>query len=110
MNQYASFESMTQTQLMNCINEVSFALDDLLLYLDTHPYDCQALQYADQFTRQRNAAVAVYSRRFEPLTIDSMEVSQDSSWNWILQPWPWEITGKGGCCSCGTMKRDCNTR
>ena len=103
MNQYASFESMTQTQLMNCINEVSFALDDLLLYLDTHPYDCKALQYADQFTRQRNAAVAVYSRRFEPLTIDSMEVSQDSSWNWILQPWPWEITVKGGCCSCGTM-------
>ena len=79
MNQYASFESMTQTQLMNCINEVSFALDDLLLYLDTHPYDCKALQYAEQFTRQRNAAVAVYSRRFEPLTIDSMEVSQDRS-------------------------------
>ena len=34
----------------------------------------KALQYAEQFTRQRNAAVAVYSRRFEPLTIDSMEV------------------------------------
>ena len=49
MNQYSSFESMTQTQLMNCINEISFALDDLLLYLDTHPYDCNALQYVNQF-------------------------------------------------------------
>lgn len=110
MNQYSSFESMTQIQLMNCINEVSFALDDLLLYLDTHPYDNNALQYADQFIHQRNAAVAVYSRKFAPLTIDSAEVSQTSSWNWILQPWPWENTVKGGSCSCGTMKKDCNIR
>lgn len=110
MNQYSSFESMTQTQLMSCINEISFALDDLLLYLDTHPYDRNALQYANQFIRQRNTAVDIYSRRFAPLTIDHSEVAQDGGWNWILQPWPWEITGKGGCCPCGTMKRDCNTR
>ena len=110
MNQYSSFESMTQTQLMNCINEISFALDDLLLYLDTHPYDCNALQYVNQFIRQRNTAVDIYSRRFAPLTIDHAEVAQDGAWNWILQPWPWEITVKGGCCSCGTMKKDYNTR
>lgn len=110
MNQYSSFESMTQEQLLNCINEVSFALDDLLLYLDTHPYDGDALQYAEQFTRQRNAVVAVYARRFAPLTIDSTENAMSGAWNWILQPWPWEISGKGGNCSCGTMKRDCSIR
>ena len=110
MNQYTSFESMSQEQLMNCINEVSFALDDILLYLDTHPYDSNALQYADQFIRQRTAAVAVYSRRFAPLTIDSAETSQGGCWNWILQPWPWEMCGKGERCSCGTMKKDFSTR
>ena len=66
--------------------------------------------YVNQFIRQRNTAVDIYSRRFAPLTIDHAEVAQDGAWNWILQPWPWEITGKGGCYSCGTMKRDCNTR
>ena len=32
-------ENRSGKQLLNRINQVSFAVDDLLLYLDTHPCD-----------------------------------------------------------------------
>lgn len=39
---------MNQTdkkKLLRYIQEVSFAIDDVVLYLDTHPYDEEALKY-----------------------------------------------------------------
>ena len=36
-------ENRSGKQLLNRINQVSFAVDDLLLYLDTHPCDERAL-------------------------------------------------------------------
>ena len=38
---------MNQTdkkKLLRYIQEVSFAIDDVVLYLDTHPYDEEALE------------------------------------------------------------------
>ena len=35
----------SREQLMNTINEVSFAVDDIKLYLDTHPDDEKALDF-----------------------------------------------------------------
>ena len=32
-------------QLLNMIDQASFAMDDVLLYLDTHPCDRQAFAY-----------------------------------------------------------------
>ena len=34
---------MDQSQLLDWINQVSFVADDTALYLDTHPYDEEAL-------------------------------------------------------------------
>ena len=39
---------MNQTdkkKLLRYIQEVAFAIDDVVLYLDTHPYDEEALKY-----------------------------------------------------------------
>ena len=35
---------MNRQQLFNLINTVSFAVDDLLLFLDTHPDDAEAIK------------------------------------------------------------------
>ena len=35
----------SREQLMNTINQVSFAVDDIKLYLDTHPDDEKALEF-----------------------------------------------------------------
>lgn len=95
--QKSALESMNQAQLFNHINEVSFAVEDIILYLDTHPYDCEALAYCNEMVTMRNEAVSVYSRRFAPLTIDNTDECEGDRWEWIMQPWPWEIMSKGGC-------------
>lgn len=92
-----SFETMNQMQLLNYINEVSFAVDDILLYLDTHPCDSGALAYSREMTAARKESMAVYARRFGPLTIDCTNETESCRWEWVMQPWPWEPVGKGGC-------------
>ena len=40
---------MNRQQLFNLINTVSFAVDDLLLFLDTHPDDVEAIKAFHQY-------------------------------------------------------------
>ena len=74
-------QNQQREMLLKKINEVSFAVDDILLFLDTHP-DCQE-------------ALSEYARLYGPLTIDTADDSCSRSWEWIQQPFPWEM--KGGC-------------
>lgn len=80
--------------LMNHINEVSFAVDDVKLFLDTHPDNEDALQYFQEFSRMRNQALKEYASYYGPLTIDTTVSSCLDQWSWIDEPWPWQ---KGGC-------------
>lgn len=88
----------SQKQLLQHINEVSFALVDISLYLDTHPQDEQALAYCQEVKAIRKEAVDEYAKRFGPLTIDTADICASRSWDWVNQPWPWEPQGKGGRC------------
>ena len=85
---------MNRRQLLNHINQVSFAVDDVKLYLDTHPCDTEALEYFLQMSRKRNEALKEYAAAYGPLTIDTAEDSCAERWNWINEPWPWQ---EGGC-------------
>ncbi|MDO5539438.1 MAG: spore coat protein CotJB [Eubacteriales bacterium] len=89
-------ESMSCCQLLQYINEVSFAVDDILLYLDTHSCDTDALSYAKQMVTKRKNAMTVYARKFGPLTIDCTDERESGNWEWVMQPWPWEPQQKGG--------------
>lgn len=80
--------------LLQKINEVSFAVDDVKLYLDTHPYDEEALAYFNEYSRQRNEALKEYARNYGPLTVDTAVYSGADSWIWPEEPWPWQ---EGGC-------------
>ncbi len=96
-NRNNGLENMSREQLLQHLNEVSFAVIDSTLYLDTHPHDCEALAYNQEMVRMRNAALSAYAKRFGPLTIDCTTDVNSNSWEWILQPWPWEKVSKGGC-------------
>ncbi len=85
--------NVDRIQLMNYINEVSFALDDVCLYLDTHPCDHAALDYYEQCKNARKQAVNQYTQCFGPLLNEDVEVGDGCSWAWVQNPWPWE----GGC-------------
>ena len=64
-------QKMNRRELLNYINEISFAVDDTKLFLDTHPWDQNAL-----------------------LTIDTATACESDYWSWINEPWPWQ---EGGC-------------
>ncbi len=80
--------------LLDRIYEVSFAVDDVKLYLDTHPWDDEALVYFNEYSHMRNEALKEYAQYYGPLTIDTVVCSDSEKWNWINEPWPWQ---EGGC-------------
>ena len=58
-----------RTQLLEEIQQVGFQVDDLTLYLDTHPLDRDALDAFTQAKNQRYQLMQNYAREFEPLNI-----------------------------------------
>lgn len=79
---------------MNCsillrrVYEASFAMDDIILYLDTHPDDQEALNYYYYVTGLRKQAMEAYEAQCGPLMLD--EVRSENYWTWVNNPWPWE--------------------
>lgn len=82
---------MERQRLYQWIHMVSFAVNDITLYLDTHPEDKEALAYFNHFHDQRMQALKEYECKYGPLTIDS--ATPEGKWLWSTQSMPWE----GGC-------------
>lgn len=82
-------------KLFMFITEVGFAIDDVVLYLDTHPEDKQALEYYDTYKKLRKQAAAEYTKLYGPLTDE--DVNSCNYWAWVKDPWPWEGTGRSVC-------------
>ena len=80
--------------LLREINEVSFAVDEAKLFLDTHPCDEEAMMNFQEYSQKRNELLKKYSKLYGPLTVDLADMSCTECWNWILEPWPWQ---EGGC-------------
>lgn len=55
--------------LLNEINECSFAVNDMLLYLDTHPCDEAALSYFMEHKNRRVAALKEYAKYYGRLPL-----------------------------------------
>ena len=82
-------------QMLHQISVISFAAYDMLLYLDTHPDDGKALSFYQEQCSIRNQLLSDYACQFGPLTMDLACKSPSDSWDWVMQPWPWE-----NCQSC----------
>ena len=80
--------------LMNWINVASFAVNDVQLFLDTHPRNVEAMEFFEVYQKERNAALKEYAKYYGPLTIDTLNACSSDRWNWIDEPWPWQ---EGGC-------------
>lgn len=71
---------------------IGLVLYDLILYLDTHPDDPDALNAYGAYKQMYAQAVANYEEKFGPLTANSCDC--DNYFKWVKGPWPWE----GGMC------------
>lgn len=82
-------------KLLHRINEVSFAVNDILLYLDTHPCCQEALSFYKECASERQKLMKEYAQCYGPLTVDDALETDGSTWKWMEQPFPWEQ--EGGC-------------
>lgn len=81
-------QQMDKKELLSYINVYGFAVDDTVLYLDTH-LDCkEALNYYEMVSRKYQEAVAMYETTYGPLRASGVECNNE--WTWIRDPWPWE--------------------
>lgn len=78
-------------RLLDQVYQTGFAVDDAILYLDTHPRDAAALAYYQQAVSLYSGAVQAYESQCGPLFMTS--VREQDHWSWNSDPWPWE----GGC-------------
>lgn len=71
------------------IGQVSFVMDELRLFLDTHPEDGEALTLFDRFRKRRAELVSAYQTKYGPMEA-YMASSDGGVWNWTEDPMPWE--------------------
>lgn len=79
---------MCQKELFNFINQISFMLDDITLFLNTHPNCKEALDTYNRYKEMRHEAIKDYTKMYGP--ISKYYVNADNYWDWVNKPWPWE--------------------
>ena len=95
--QHVDPQMPSREKLLAWIDQVSFAVVEMNLYLDTHPEDEDALAFFREKVELRKEALKQYAEQYGPLTIDTANDRMSRSFEWVMQPWPWEVNRKGGC-------------
>ena len=88
----SDMSQQNREELMSQIAAVSFALNDLTLYLDTHP-DCpKGTALFHQLLQQRLELLATFASKFYPLTQLSIATGEydQKQYGWSEGAMPWE--------------------
>ena len=72
---------------------LDFVINELGLYLDTHPDDKEALELYLQYVDLSKEAAARYTAAFGPIT---QEQVTSAGYTWLKNPWPWDYTERNG--------------
>ena len=89
---HADISQQNREEMMSQLTAVSFALNDLTLYLDTHP-DCpKGTELFYQLLDKRLNLLSEFTSKFYPLTQISMITGHydKDNYGWTEGPMPWE--------------------
>lgn len=75
-------------ELKREITAVHMMLEDLQLYLNTHPSDRNALVKRNTYAKQFKILKDEYEKNFDMINQD--DSLSPYPWQWINEPWPWE--------------------
>ena len=73
---------------LNRLRALDFVLQELGLYLDTHPHDGEAFALYQQYAALERAARESYLAGSGPLC--QKDAAEDSRYTWVDGPWPWQ--------------------
>lgn len=89
---YFKLEPKTeQEKKLYKIMALSFAINDLNLYLDLHPDKKEVFDLFKKYVEEKDCLCKEYTKVYGPLEINE---TTGMKFNWIDSPWPWE--NKGG--------------
>lgn len=78
-----------KNRLLEEINVLDFVLVELVLFLDTHPENQEAMNYFDYYNQMKKEKMKEYGKLYGPLTLDQAR-GGTNEFLWTIQPWPWE--------------------
>ena len=78
--------------LSSQLQAMSFAIDELGLYLDTHRDDADAVALFNQYVERYADAMQKYEAQYDSLT--QRDSALEGTYTWIDDPWPWDYLGK----------------
>lgn len=99
-NEYKPYKNMTYSkvipttqreELLLDIMAISFAINDLNLYLDLNPEDKDKLKDFHSLAEKLCAKEMEFVKMYGPLELIDNESLQ--SFKWISDPWPWQKEG-----------------
>ena len=79
-------DNQNRRSLLHEIMSLNFAVNDLVLYLDTHPTDSREINLHNEYSEKVIELTERYQRMYGPLTVNF----SSETWDWIDEPWPWE--------------------
>jgi len=72
---------------MTELQTLAFVIQELALYLDTHPTDRNALEMYQAYQEKYHELKAEYTNRVGPL---NHRTPSKGPYRWLDDPWPWE--------------------
>ncbi|MCM1052430.1 MAG: spore coat protein CotJB [Ruminococcus sp.] len=98
-NEYLPYKNLTYFKL-DPINEkendlykvmaLSFAINDLNLYLDLHPDNKEVFTLFKKYIEEKEKLCKEYEKKYGPLELTN---TIGSKYNWLNSPWPWDNLG-----------------
>lgn len=79
--------SDNRMELRKQLSAIHIMVEDLGLYLNTHPYDQEALEARNVYAKSYRDLQEEYNQCFGMYTQDDIS---SCPWQWIEEPWPWE--------------------
>ena len=81
----------TRTKLLREIQIATFEAVEVNLYLDTHPYDNDALEALTKYENKRNKLISEYETNYGPILAYGSVGSDCKAYKWALEAFPWEL-------------------
>ena len=100
-NEYVPYKNLTyfklnprneREKLLYRIMALSFAINDLNLYLDLHPDNKDMFELFKKYVVEKKELSAKYNKTYGPLTVTK---DVGTKYDWLNSPWPWDNMGGG---------------
>ncbi len=83
------FDNANRIRDLKKVQKYYFAAYDLHLFLDTHPFNKEALKMYSAMIEKAKAAQLEFESKYGPLT-PFFAAYDTEKWNWLENPWPWD--------------------